>query len=134
MQSLKNLIFLILIITLVCSCGKDSDTHQIEDNWSVINLSGGIAGFDCDFELTDYEWSFKDGELIRQLNQPSSCITLIEKDTFNFSILEDTDREFLELDTQVFGEIIFANDTLSINTNSHPNGSGADGFAYLLVK
>lgn len=132
MQILKFITLLSLII--LCSCGKDSSSHAIEEQWDVLNISGGIAGFNCDFPAGDYLWTFSEDQLIRHLITPSNCITLTEKDTFDYSILEDTGREFLELNEQVYGELVFSSDSLFIDTNSRPNGSAADGFAYVLIK
>jgi len=133
MRLLKILIAVNLLI-VICSCGKDPEGHQIEGKWSVINVSGGIAGIICDLGISDYEWTFEDGELTTQLNNPSQCFTFTERDPVDFSILEDSGKEFLEFDGQVQGEITFSNDSLFFNTNSSPIGSGADGFVYVLVK
>ena len=64
-MKIKLLIVLCCSLVLTnCSVSNDSDTQQNYKNlWHLINVSGGIAGINENFELETIIWSFNETTL-----------------------------------------------------------------------
>jgi hypothetical protein len=140
-----------LLIPLFCffiftSCsvnrGDDVPTEQnTVIQWNLINVRGGVAGVNHNFELGEIIWVFDDSNGILSIENNNTDDTL--EDGFNsgnytFYYIDD---DFLNLyitigDTE-FGSITISENNLYfiINQNeTSTNGTGADGFIYLFEK
>ncbi|MDG5490561.1 hypothetical protein [Psychroserpens sp. SPM9] len=60
---MKKYIYLVALIFVAMSCQNDDDgtpnnEPTLEGPWSLVNVSGGLAGVDQDFELGIITWDF----------------------------------------------------------------------------
>ena len=76
---MKITFYILALMLLTLSCSSDDDAQQdseptLNATWSLVNVSGGFAGVDDDFESGIITWHF---------NNESSEITVTNNDTSN---------------------------------------------------
>lgn len=139
-----------LLIPLFCffiftSCSVNNNDNTPTEvtviQWNLINVSGGVAGVDHDFELGEIIWVFDEfsGNLnIENNNTDDSLEDGLDSGDYTFFLEED---EFLNLyviiDGIEYGSLIVSGDTsyFTLDQNeSSTTGTGADGFIYLFEK
>ncbi|MBU2905076.1 MULTISPECIES: hypothetical protein [Arenibacter] len=135
-----GLMLALCLIFVLNGCSTDS-THEKNDKvsgtWNLINVSGGFAGIDEDFEKGEIVWKFnaKDGTLIVANNDGSNPIyNGFPTGTYTYSVLEEKDQFYLEINDKEIGGIVVAKSQLVLDQNSTTAGSGADGFVMVLVR
>ncbi|MBK8517682.1 MAG: hypothetical protein IPL55_15785 [Saprospiraceae bacterium] len=123
--TILGMIFLTLI-----ACHKDEESNGLQGSWSMINATGGIAGFNQNYPKGQIVWKFDDGDL---------AITNNYNGQLNFSYLTGNHHYFeiipakqtvLYIDEHQFGDISISNDTLVIDQSS----SISDGFLFTFVR
>jgi hypothetical protein len=135
-----GIIFSFVIMFFIMGCSTDN-THENSDvpsgTWNLINVSGGLAGIDNDFEKGKIVWNFnvKDSTLVVANNDGSNSIyNGLATGTYTYSIHEGKDEFYLLINDKEVGGITLAKSQLVIDQNSTTNGSGADGFVMVLVR
>ena len=128
------------LIFVFTGCSTDN-AHEKNDKlggtWSLINVSGGFAGIDEDFEKEAIVWKFdtKDGTLIVANNDGSNAINNgLPTGTYTYSVLQEKDLFYLEVNDKEIGEIVIDKSQLVLDQNSTTMGNGADGFVMVLVR
>ncbi|MEH1007834.1 hypothetical protein VDP25_08820 [Winogradskyella sp. ECml5-4] len=76
---MKTSFYILALMLLTLSCNSDDDTQQnpaptLHATWSLVNVTGGLAGVNDDFESGIITWHFN--------NEPSE-ITVTNNDTSN---------------------------------------------------
>tara|TARA_R110002072_G_scaffold89655_4_gene200785 strand:- start:1225 stop:1644 length:420 start_codon:yes stop_codon:yes gene_type:complete len=139
MKAYGLMLFLGLILVFT-GCSTDN-AHEKNDKlggtWSLINVSGGFAGIDEDFEKGAIVWKFdtKDGTLIVANNDGSNAINNgLPTGTYTYSVLQEKDQFYLEVNDKEIGEIVIDKSQLVLDQNSTTMGNGADGFVMVLVR
>ncbi|ASO05052.1 hypothetical protein [Arenibacter algicola] len=139
MKAYGLMLFLGLILVFT-GCSTDN-AHEKNDKlggtWSLINVSGGFAGIDEDFEKEAIVWKFdtKDGTLIVANNDGSNAINNgLPTGTYTYSVLQEKDLFYLEVNDKEIGEIVIDKSQLVLDQNSTTMGNGADGFVMVLVR
>jgi hypothetical protein len=139
MKAYGLMLFLGLIFVFT-GCSTDN-AHEKNDKlggtWSLINVSGGFAGIDEDFEKEAIVWKFdtKDGTLIVANNDGSNAINNgLPTGTYTYSVLQEKDLFYLEVNDKEIGEIAIDKSQLVLDQNSTTMGNGADGFVMVLVR
>ena len=134
-------VMLVLVLIFVfngCSTdGTDEKNDKLSGTWNLINVSGGFAGIDEDYEKGEIVWKFNtnDGTLIVTINHGSEPMyNGLPIGTYTYSILEEKDQFYLEINDKEIGGIVLAKSKLVLDQNSTSSGSGADGFVMVLVR
>lgn len=127
---------LILMLFVFISCSKNSNSNKLDGDWHVIDVGAGNSGIVCAFEADYYVWSFDSNQLQRSVNFPvfSNCPLILADGESRFEILDENDKEYLQIDDRVFGEMRFEGDTLILDNNSLPDEELADAFIYFLTR
>ncbi|MEQ8219405.1 MAG: hypothetical protein RIM68_05665 [Arenibacter sp.] len=135
-----GLMLFLALIFVFNGCSTDN-THEKNDmvsgTWSLINISGGFAGIDVDFEKGKIVWKFdtKDETLIVANNDGSNAIyNGLPTGTYTYSILQEKDQYYLQINDKEIGGIVVDKSQLVLDQNKTSMGSGADGFAMVLVR
>lgn len=131
--------FLGLIFALNgCSTdGTSENNDKLNGTWSLINVSGGFAGVDEDFEKGRIIWKFDAGEGILVVSSnfgPNDNYYGLPIGTYTYSVLEGEGQYYLQLNDKEVGEVIVAKSKFLLDQNSTTSGSGADGFVMGLVR
>jgi len=127
----------VLVSIFMMRCDKSETVERIEGVWHVIKISGGIVGKDCTYEKGDYVWTFEGDQLIRvskAVFMNEDCERVESDRQEEFEIISENDKEYLQIDDNPYGQLTINTDSISINTNKLPEGEGADGFSYLLIR
>lgn len=127
-------IFYILILALVTfSCNSDDDAHQNTDptligSWSIVNVYGGFAGVDDDFETGTIIWNFNEdpSELnITNNNTTEVIYSGYPSGTYNYEVITTTNDTTLVIENTDFKILNLTTSHLIID-----EGVTSDGFQY----
>ncbi|MFC0603324.1 hypothetical protein [Winogradskyella pulchriflava] len=60
---MKTCFYILALMLLTLSCNSDDDNHQtniptLDGEWSLVNVFGGLAGVDDDFDVGTIIWDF----------------------------------------------------------------------------
>lgn len=113
-----------------------SEYDFINGAWNLRNVSGGIAGINEDFEEGNILWLFNiESGILKIVNLASdTTYTGPKAGSYTFQIDSPTDTPILYIDNSEFGGINLVESGFIIDQNIRANGSGADGFAFKLLK
>ncbi|MCM4162119.1 MULTISPECIES: hypothetical protein [unclassified Arenibacter] len=117
--------------------GTAENSDKLNGTWSLINVSGGFAGVDEDFEKGRIIWKFDAGEgtLAVSNNYGSNDNYYgLPIGTYTYSLLEVEGQYYLQLNDKEVGEVVVARSKFLLDQNSTTSGSGADGFLLVLVR
>ena len=127
-----TLIIILLLITISCN---SEDTLKVDNSWNLINVSGGIAGIDENFNKGEVKWTFNEGNsTLKVVKNTSDPYSGIADGTYTYSILTNNDHFYLIIDSQEKGSIITTGSFMEIDENRQSTGTGADGFIYQFEK
>ena len=128
--------FLIAISALATSCDNDDDSLRqptISGTWNLINITGGLAGIDADFEPGVITWTFnaETSMLSVENNHPENETIYdgLETGTYSYSISNTDDEARLIIDDGDFGSYILSKNQLIIDQYY-----GADGYLFTLER
>jgi len=129
-----------LVIMSVLGCSTDNpgeNNDGLSGTWYLINVSGGFAGIDNDFEKGKIVWKFNPKEetlIVANDDNSNSIYKGLATGTYTYAILQEKDQSYLQINDMEFGEILAAKTQLVVDQNSSTSGSGADGFVMVLVR
>lgn len=128
-------VWCIALLLTNCAVSDDSNTEQNYKNlWHLINVSGGVAGVNENFELETIIWSFDEATsklTVENNNQDDTIQDGIESGIYNYSITSgEGGRSYLTVETNEFGLLTFSQNGMSIDGNQLSTGDVADGFMY----
>ncbi|WP_299548426.1 hypothetical protein [Seonamhaeicola sp.] len=137
----RKILILATIFLTITSCNLSDDGNNEPTvitlyHWNLINVSGGLAGVDNDFEVGDIVWNydqFTNKLYVENLNPDDMIEDGLDTGTYDFLIFDVATNLFTVLDGNEFGEIYNSetdNTILIIDQNSLSTGAGADGFIF----
>lgn len=133
-------IVLTILFLIIAGCSKNTDKSGIvplNGRWNLVNVSGGFAGIDEEFEEGTIVWNFETatGTLTVENNNTSDALyDGLPSGSYTYSILSDDKNLFLYIDNIESGAIIISLGQLVLDQNVLSNGSGADLFVLTLRK
>ncbi len=133
-----------LLITLCCffiltSCTvkNDQEINPVKTKylWHLIQVNGGIAGINDEFELETIIWTFNEGTLkltIENKNLDDGKQDGFDSGTYDYTLKTVDNDAYLIVNDNELGKATFTQeqDGLTINENLKTSGNGADGFIY----
>ncbi|TYA89165.1 hypothetical protein [Seonamhaeicola marinus] len=137
----RSILIIGVFFLLISSCSLENDnsnepTQITLKHWNLINVSGGVAGVDVDFNVGDIIWNydqFNNLLYVENSNTDDTLIDGLDTGTYDFYLIESNSKVYTILDVNEFGEIYTSEtDTtiLTINQNNLSTGSITDGFVY----
>ncbi|WP_405574871.1 hypothetical protein [Winogradskyella sp. Asnod2-B02-A] len=131
---MKNTIYILTFTLLMLSCNTDDNSQQnaeptIGGQWNLVNVTGGLAGVDDDFEVGLIIWDFNEDNLeltVTNNNTANVIYDGLSSGTYDYEVLSTT-GETAYLVIHNFGinhEII----TLNASQLVLDEGVVADGF------
>lgn len=126
------LILSILACFSIFSCTSNKDFNEdFQDSWSLTNVSGGIAGLNCDYELDVIVWSISQA-LIEVTNNstPNGLCDNTFPESASYNILENGGDHYLNYNDSPYGLINIEGDNMTINGTFNPDGEVSDAFTY----
>ena len=134
---MKRYIYLLVFALVVFACNNDDDgtpnnDFPLEGQWSLVNVSGGLAGVDEDFEMGLITWDFEiQTQQVTVVNSnTASVFSGFQTGVYDFQVLTNSEMSSLILDDS-FSMVIT---TLTSNQLILDKGVAADGFLYTLAK
>lgn len=131
---MKKLILLLICLALLTAC-KNDDTISTNDTWNLVNISGGFAGIDKNFNAGEIIWTFNEqnSTLIIEKNTQELFIG-IDEGTYSYAIEDINGTTYLNLDNLERGSFTISQNQLIIDENKSSTGSGADRYVFKLEK
>jgi len=131
---MKKLVLILICGMLLLSCSTNTDL-SIEEKFYLVNVSGGFAGVNENFDRGQIIWTFNEqnSTLIIEKNTNENFSGLNEG-LYSYSIENINNRLFLHIDENELGGISTNVSGMIIDENMRSTGSGADGFIMTLVK
>ncbi|HLS30136.1 MAG TPA: hypothetical protein VK021_04720 [Flavobacteriaceae bacterium] len=133
-----TILFLCLILTLT-SCSSDDNPIQINDpkslegSWTMVNIFGGFAGIDDNYEPGEIIWTFdQEDQMLMVDNSVGTDAPItsgLNSGTYDYHIETEEEIDYLFIDGYNSGKYSIDSDTLIIDDNP-----GADGFRYTFEK
>ncbi|AXG74573.1 hypothetical protein DVK85_10140 [Flavobacterium arcticum] len=136
---MKKIIFLNLICVLFCfACTQDDDVSidYTYDSWSLINVSGSLAGIDQDIEEGDIIWTFNASEntvTVVNTTTDEDITDFLDSGTYNYSYINNNAETELCSESLVIDNIDFGCVTIEGNTMRLSN-TWLDGYQLTFVK
>ncbi|HMB63682.1 MAG TPA: hypothetical protein VKN36_11455 [Eudoraea sp.] len=136
----KYAIVLTNLVFIIAGCSKNTDTSGIvplNGRWNLVNVSGGFAGINEDFEEGTIVWNFEaaTGTLTIENNNTSDALyDGLPSGSYQYSILTDDKNLFLYIDNRESGAIFTSLGEIVLDQNVLSNGNGADLFVLTLRK
>ena len=131
---MKMLIYALFGATLLMGCQGDDDGNaslnpDINGNWNLVRVTGGLTGVDDNFETGMIVWNFSDRTLeVTNRNTDPNLEDMYETGLYNFALDTSTDALTLTIDTVSYSIDTFTNDELSFGNQY------ADGYNLRLIR
>ncbi|TXG34825.1 hypothetical protein [Seonamhaeicola maritimus] len=136
-----KILILVTVFLTITSCSLSNDTNEgpVEVtliHWNLINVTGGIAGVDNDFEVGDIVWNADEFNSVLAVNNSNTDNTIedgLASGSYDFVLFEASGDIFTVIDGNEFGKIYISetdNTLLIIDQNELSFGPQADGFIY----
>ena len=126
-----NSILILLSFTLfLYSCKSDDDSNQnpptIIGSWNLINVSGGLLGFDEDFDAGVIKWEFnEDTSNLYIINNSTGIISGYPSGNYNYNLETINDIEYVTIDNFEMVITLLLENEMIID-----EGIAVDGFLY----
>ena len=138
-MKILHFIALYVLVFSVTSCQKDEDTNtaHIDGSWHLVNVSGGFAGIDKEYNKGVIVWKFStENNILTVANSLDSDgnYSGLASGTYSFSIIMKDSNSYLVVDNNEIGGMTLANNELILDQNQRSLGSGADLYVLKLSK
>ena len=125
--------FLVLIL-FTFSCNSDDDAQQNTDSalqgtWSLVNVSGGLAGVNDDFEIGTITWNFNEDNLELTVTNTNTTTVIYDgfpSGTYDYELLTPTE----ESASVTINSFEYRITTLTSSLLLLDEGVAADGFLH----
>lgn len=126
---MKKLLLIIFTCTLCLSSSCDNDNSSDKtESWFLVNISGGIAGINEDFEKGIIVWTFNSEDSLLIVENTTGSTNGFESGIYSYSILNVNGNRYLIVENNEIGGLVTSSNQLTIDQNMQSSGSGADGF------
>ncbi|WP_298893382.1 hypothetical protein [uncultured Psychroserpens sp.] len=129
---MKSYIYLLIFTMFVFSCNNDDDgasnnESTLHGEWSLVNVSGGLAGIDDDFPVGLITWDFNLNA--QELTVTNTNVELVIYDglptgTYDYSVMTSTGSDA----TIVINNVNYAVVSITSTSLVLDEGVAADGF------
>ena len=135
---MKKIVLLLFIVsTLSCSIEDNgSDTPTRSAKWSLVKVTGGVAGTETNLEIGQITWIFDEfnTNIIVEENVEGLSHGLSEG-TYSYSIQNISNADFLFVDEVEYGDIIIGQNSFTMDENiTSTSTNTADKFKYRFVR
>lgn len=113
------------------------EDDPMQGTWNLLNISGGFAGMDHDFEKGSILWEFdpEQQSLLVINNAPSDAMyTGLDTASYKYSNFVLNGSSYLRINDVEFGGVTFSNSKMVVDQNLGSQGNGADGFVFVLER
>ncbi|WP_299221789.1 hypothetical protein [uncultured Aquimarina sp.] len=122
-------LFIIMLSIILISCSNDDDTinrsDSLQGEWNLVNVTGGFAGIDQDFERGTIIWNFNESTNMVTVTNTSTITGVYDgfpSGVYSYSIVAPAD-----IDELVVNDINLGTFTVS-STNFQVTQQFRDGF------
>ncbi len=127
--------FLSLITISNCTINNDENYNPqvYKTYWHLVNVSGGFAGVNNDFDLNKIVWFFDETENTLKVTNTNSTDVEdgLDTGTYPYTLITgDNNMLFLSINSNEYGFLDISETQLIIDQNITTNGTGADGYIY----
>lgn len=135
---MKSTIYSLVFMLLVFSCNSDDDAQQNTDlalsgTWSLVNIHGGFAGVNYDFDLGEITWDFNQDQselTVTNTNTTTVIYDGLPTGTYDFELTESTDGST----SIVINTISYTITSLTSSELILDEGVASDGFLLTFSK
>ena len=129
---MKTPVYVLILILFTFSCNNDDDAQQntdptLEGTWSLVNVYGGLAGVDDDFDMGTITWDFDEDNLELTVTNTNTTAVIYDgfpSGTYDYELFTPTD-ENASVTINTFSYVIT---TLTSSQLILDEGVAADGF------
>ena len=129
---MKTLFYFLVLILFTFSCNSDDDAQQNTDSalqgtWSLVNVSGGLAGVNDDFEIGTITWNFNEDNLELTVTNTNTTTVIYDgfpSGTYDYELLTPTE----ESASVTINSFEYRITTLTSSLLLLDEGVAADGF------
>jgi len=129
---MKTTFYILVLMLFTLSCNSDDDTQQnseptLDGSWSLVNVTGGLAGVDDDFEIGLIIWDFNQDNLeltVTNNNTVSVIYDGFPTGTYDYEIFTETNGEM----SVVINTVSYRVTNLTSSQLVIDEGVVADGF------
>ncbi|RED46498.1 hypothetical protein DFQ10_101269 [Winogradskyella eximia] len=135
---MKTTFFILVLMLSTLSCNSDDDTQQNSDptldgSWSLVNVTGGLAGIDDDFETGLIIWDFNQDNLELTVTNNNTVNVIYDgfpTGTYDYEIFTETNGEM----SVVINTVSYRVTTLASSQLVIDEGIVADGFLLTFIR
>ena len=128
-------IFLILICGMLLSSCSTNNNLSIEQKFYLVNVSGGFAGVNFNFDKGQIIWTFNEQNSTLNIKKNTNeSFSGLNEGIYSYSIVNINNDLFLHIDENELGGVSTSENGMIIDENMRSTGSGADGFIMTLEK
>ena len=113
---MKNLLLTLVIVSLsFVGCSSDDDVpaqDSLEGNWSLVRITGGIAGITDTIPPNVIKYNFSNGNLSVVNNNPEPDFSFLQTGNYTYElttsnnqqvlVINDTTYEVISIDAEIF--------------------------------
>ncbi len=129
---MKTTFYVFVLTLLMVSCSNNDDEQQnsnptLDGSWSLVNVSGGFAGIDYDFEVGLITWVFNQGDLeltVTNTNTTNVIYDGLPSGIYDYEVLTQTGEDT----SVVINTFNYTITTLSSSQLVLDEGIAFDGF------
>ena len=128
-------VFLILICgMLLISCSTNNNL-SIEQKFYLVNVSGGFAGVNENFDRGQIIWTFNEQNSTLNIEKNTNeSFSGLNEGIYSYSIENINNHLFLHINENELGGVSTYENGMIVDENIRSTGSGADGFIMTLEK
>ena len=113
-------ILLILIILIGCSTGDDTNNRSVslQGAWNLVNVTGGFAGVDQDFDKGTIIWNFNESDAMVEITNNNTVTGVYDgfpSGTYTYSINTTVDIDELIVNEVNLGTFTSTSENFSVN-------------------
>ena len=135
---MKTTFYILVLMLSTLSCNSDDDTEQnseptLNGSWSLVNVTGGLAGIDDDFETGLIIWDFNQDNLELTVTNNNTVNVIYDgfpTGTYDYEIFTETNGEM----SVVINTVSYRVTTLASSQLVIDEGIVADGFLLTFIR
>jgi len=135
---MKTTFYILVLMLFTLSCNSDDDTQQnseptLDGSWSLVNVTGGLAGVDDDFEIGLIIWDFNQDNLELTVTNNNTVNVIYDgfpTGTYDYEIFTETNGEM----SVVINTVSYRVTNLTSSQLVIDEGVVADGFLLLFSR
>lgn len=137
-------LLLILMLGSFTACKKEvkhadkSNTPKsaIDGTWNLVRIHGGIMGANETHSAGEIEWTFNTQNSTLTVNNTvgNSTYYYLPSGTYPFQQISGSTENYLVIDANELGQMVFSGNQLLIDENKKSTGEGACGFYFTLQR